>query len=464
MSDDWPTAGTLLASRYRLTTRLETGGMAEIWRADDELLGRPVALKLPTNLTSTAAELLQLAWKEARAGARLSHPHVAAVHDYTEAIRPDGSLAPFVVMELLAGETLAARLDRAVLPWREAATVAVAVADALAAAHATGVVHRDIKPGNVMLTPTGVKILDFGISAATGEPDDDETGRTFGTPAYVSPERLDGRPAEPATDVYGLGVLLYEMVTGDPPYPVDTWEELAVARRHPPAPLPETLPAPLRELVGNCLDEDPARRPGAGLVRDRLTALAPPARAASKGLTPGRFAAGRAPAHTVALTRPPRRRRRLRAALVGLAVAAGAGFVVLGAALRMDEPNAPAPPTVAAPRSPVPSAAAPSRTATSPRARRSTPPQAPLDLDAALRRVDTAVRDGRAAGEIRPDVATDLANLLRPLAGAAAADVADRVGDLRRKVTQRATEGSIDAGRADILQNRLTDLARAARA
>ncbi|RZU48656.1 serine/threonine-protein kinase [Krasilnikovia cinnamomea] len=456
MSDDWPTAGTLLASRYRLTTRLETGGMAEIWRADDELLGRPVALKLPTNLTSTAAELLQLAWKEARAGARLSHPNVAAVHDYTEAIRPDGSLAPFVVMELLAGETLAARLDRAVLPWREAATVAAAVADALAAAHATGVVHRDIKPGNVMLTPTGVKILDFGISAATGEPDDDESGRTFGTPAYVSPERLDGRPAQPATDVYGLGVLLYEMVTGDPPYPVDTWEELDAARRHPPAPLPETLPAPLRELVRQCLAEDPAQRPGAGPVRDRLIALAPPRRGGA-GSTGGGFAAGRAPARTVALTRPPRRRRPLRAALVGLAVAAGAGFVVLGAALRMDEPGPSAPPAVAAPPSPVPSA-------TSPRARRSTPPPTPLDLDAALRRVDTAVRDGRAAGQIRPDVATDLANLLRPLAGAAAGDVADRVADLRRKVTQRASEGAIAADRAEILQSRLTDLARAARA
>ncbi|GAB1691244.1 serine/threonine-protein kinase [Krasilnikovia sp. M28-CT-15] len=464
MSDDWPTAGTLLAARYRLTTRLETGGMAEIWRADDELLGRPVALKLPTNLTSTAAELLQLAWKEARAGARLSHPHVAAVHDYTEAIRPDGSIAPFVVMELLAGETLAARLDRAVLPWREAAAVAAAVADALVAAHATGVVHRDIKPGNVMLTPTGVKILDFGISAATGEPDDDETGRTFGTPAYVSPERLDGHPAQPATDVYGLGVLLYEMVTGDPPYPVDTWEELAAARRQPPAPLPATLPAPLRELVAQCLDEDPAQRPGAALVKDRLTALAPPEASTARSAPRG-FAAGRAAAHTVALTRPPGRRRPLRAAVAGVAVAAAAGLVVLGAALRRDEAGvSPPPPAVAAPQSSVPSNAAPSNAATSPRPRRSPPTPAPLDLDVALRRVGTAVRDGQAAGEIRPDVATDLTNLLRPLAGAAAGDVAGRIADLRRKVSQRAVEGAIATGRADVLQSRITDLARAARA
>ncbi|MET0496360.1 MAG: serine/threonine-protein kinase, partial [Actinoplanes sp.] len=216
MSDDWPSPGTLMAFRYRLITRLVAGAMAEVWRAKDELLDRPVALKLPTGA----------AWKEARMAARLSHPNIAAVHDYDEAVRPDGSVAPFMVMELLTGESLAARLERSPLSWQEAARIGTAVAQALGAAHDGGVVHRDVKPGNVMLTLTGVKILDFGISAATGDPDEDETGVTFGTPAYVAPERLDGKPAEPATDVYGLGVLLFEMVTGEPPYPVDTWEEL----------------------------------------------------------------------------------------------------------------------------------------------------------------------------------------------------------------------------------------------
>src|SRR5687768_14207727 len=134
MSDDWPAAGTLLAFRYRLVSRLETGGMAEIWHAQDELLARPVALKLPTGLDRARADVLQLAWREARMGARLSHPNIAAVHDYDEAVRPDGSVAPFVVMELLAGETLAARLERAPLPWREAATTGAAVAGALTAA------------------------------------------------------------------------------------------------------------------------------------------------------------------------------------------------------------------------------------------------------------------------------------------------------------------------------------------
>src|SRR6185295_8659597 len=167
MTENWPRAGTLLASRYLLVELLETGGMAEIWRARDEVLERAVALKLPTGLR---IDSLHLSWREAKMAARLSHPNIAAVHDYGEAPHPGGSVIPFVVMELLAGESLAARVERAPLDWREAAAVAAPVADALAAAHAAGVVHRDIKPGNVMLTPTGVKILDFGISAALGEP------------------------------------------------------------------------------------------------------------------------------------------------------------------------------------------------------------------------------------------------------------------------------------------------------
>ncbi|WP_213011785.1 serine/threonine-protein kinase, partial [Paractinoplanes toevensis] len=265
MSDDWPAAGTLLATRYRLVVLLETGGMAQVWRATDELLGRPVAIKLATGP--------QVAWREARMAAKLSHPNIAAVHDYREAVRDDGSVAPFVVMELLSGETVAARLERETFSWPEAARVGAAVADALAAAHDNGVVHRDIKPGNVMLTPTGVKILDFGISATAGEPDDDDTGATFGTPAYVAPERLDGMPAEPATDVYGLGVLLFEMVTGDPPYPVNTWEELDEARLSGPTTLPESLPADFRAVVDHCLEEAPADRPGADEIRFTLTAL-----------------------------------------------------------------------------------------------------------------------------------------------------------------------------------------------
>ncbi|MEU4222486.1 serine/threonine-protein kinase, partial [Actinoplanes sp. NPDC026623] len=316
MNVDWPPAGTLMASRYRLVSRLETGGMAQIWHADDELLDRPVALKLPAGLDPAGADVLHLAWKEARMAARLSHPNIAAVHDYNAAMRPEGYMAPFVVMELLAGESLAARLNRSSLPWQESAQIGVAVADALTAAHANGVVHRDIKPGNVMLTPTGVKILDFGISATTGEPDDDETGATFGTPAYVAPERLDGKPAEPATDVYGLGVLLYEMVTGQPPYPVDTWEELDAARTVPPRALPADLPAAFRDLVEACLREEPDRRPTAAHVRHGLATLTPP---------------------VPAPRRPVRRRLALFSGLTALVVSIIALFAALGSSRQMPD-------------------------------------------------------------------------------------------------------------------------------
>jgi hypothetical protein len=535
MSDDWPVAGTLLAFRYRLVSRLETGGMAEIWHAQDELLARPVALKLPTGLDRARSDVLQLAWREARMGARLSHPNIAAVHDYDEAVRPEGSVAPFVVMELLAGETLAARLVHGPLPWREAAGIGAAVAGALTAAHANGVVHRDVKPGNVMLTPTGVKILDFGISAVTGEPDDDETGATFGTPAYVAPERLDGKPAEPATDVYGLGVLLFEMVTGQPPYPVDTWEELAVARAGGAGALPATLPADFRELVARCLVDEPDRRPTAAEVGDVLTALAAPADRAAPGrhavpahlVAPGHPAAPGHPslpghpaapghqaadAHLVAPGRPaasglavggrlayqdrpgaaagapdaprqfalapgrrqvrdlgdpyrpgsgeaprPRRRRRrlvLWSGIVALAVSVLAVLVSLGSSRQTLDagrvPAAPPPPASPSPSVPAAAPATPRSTTVS--------PAAPLDVDVALARVRAAVEAGRAAGQIRPDVAVDLLNLLAALSRADAREAGDRVTELRRKLQDRVQEGSVTDARAEVLRDRLADL------
>ena len=453
MDDNWPQAGTLLSHRYRLAERLATGGMAEIWRADDELLGRAVALKLPT---PRAAEMLHQAWTEARTTARLSHPHIAAVHDYGESPRPDGSLAPFVVMELLDGESLAARLTGGPLPWTEAVRIGVQVASALAAAHAHSVVHRDIKPGNVMLTPTGTKILDFGISAVTGAPDDDETGATFGTPAYVAPERLDGRPAEPATDVYALGAVLVEMITGEPPYPVDTWEELAAARAAGPGELPDDVPGDLRDLVQRCLNDDPAKRPPADEVRDSLTALVrdeepapPPER--------GPFVAGRAPAHTVPIVRPAGRSAGRIAVVVALLAAAGVAVVIGSWSNPGDDERAepaPAPPATAT-ASPEPAV---TFTVTVEPSDSPQPAVSPKGLDAAVRDVTAAVEEGRSAGRIREDVAVDLLNLLQQLNDAPAAEIPGRVDALREKVRQRTGEDGLDAAQADVLQARLDEV------
>jgi len=483
MTDEWPSAGTLLATRYRLVCLLETGGMAQIWQAADELLGRPVAIKLPTGP--------QVAWREARMAAKLSHPGIAAVHDYREAVRADGTVAPFVVMELLAGETVAARLVRETFSWQEAARVGAAVADALASAHKGGVVHRDIKPGNVMLTPTGVKILDFGISATAGEPDDDDSGATFGTPAYVAPERMDGLPAEPATDVYGLGVLLFEMVTGQPPYPVETWEELEEAREKGPGTLPGTLPADFREVVERCLAEDPIDRPPADTIRFDLTALwladqpdadlesaeppAPPPAATIERprvaevvwpSPPDGYAAGRVSVDTLPMVerQQPRRRLALALALLALLVAAGGIYVVGNRSKEQTGATPPAPanratlfssvaPTTGAATTPPPSAPPPSRTPS---------PTPKLSFDDAVSRLRSAVEDGAAGGEIRGDVATDLLNLIRPLQTADGKDVDAQVATLRHKIVQRTVEGSLSEGRAAILKARLTDLDRAA--
>ncbi|MEU4423516.1 serine/threonine-protein kinase [Actinoplanes sp. NPDC024001] len=450
MHDVWPAPGVLLASRYRLVTLLETGGMAQVWRAVDELLDRPVAVKLPAGDTRAA----HLAWREARLAARLSHPGIAAVHDYREAVRPDGSVAPFVVMELLSGETVAARLVDGPIPWGEAVSIGTAVAAALAAAHAAGVVHRDIKPGNVMLCPDGVKLLDFGISAAAGEPDDDDTGATFGTPAYAAPERLDGKPAEPATDLYGLGVLLFEMVAGEPPYSVDTWEELAAAQATGPARLPETLPARLRDLIYECLADEPSHRPSAADARRKLSRLIPSTPARSTIPLP------EPPPTGLARVIPSAGRRGSTAGRVGAGVAlaaAIAAFLVLVNVVggpdggeEIAQPPASAPsvapttPTTPAPQPPVATTTTPATEAT-------------LTLDAALSRVRAAVERGEERGEIRPDVALDFMNLLRQIDGSDV-DVDQQVDLISGKVRQRLGEGALTEAQASTLQSRLKDV------
>ncbi|WP_089294272.1 serine/threonine-protein kinase [Actinoplanes regularis] len=463
MHDVWPAPGALLVSRYRLVTLLETGGMAQVWQATDDLLDRPVAVKLPAGDIRAA----HLAWREARLAARLSHPGIAAVHDYREAVRPDGSVVPFVVMELLAGETVAARLCDGPIPWPAAAAVGAAVAGALAAAHAAGVVHRDIKPGNVMLCEGGVKLLDFGISAAAGEPDDDDTGATFGTPAYAAPERLDGKPAEPATDLYGLGVLLFEMVDGEPPYSVDTWEELALARQAGPTTLPRGLPGPLTELIHRCLDDDPERRPSAAEAWKALTELAPSQNKRTPTVPlPGARPTGHA---RVPAVEPPGPITRGRKIAVGAAVAATAiGFLALVHVVSQSGDDLTQPPVVpsAAPSATAfaqpPSAPAVEKATVSPSVKRTTAsPTVTLTVDAALTRVRTAIDQGERAGDLRPDVAQDFRNLLGQLSIQDNPDIRGQVDLLRKKIRQRLSEGGITADRAAVLQGRLDDLARA---
>jgi serine/threonine-protein kinase len=258
----------LLGGRYQLVQRIGVGGMAEVWRGHDRVLDRPVAVKIMAPaLEGTLGDVsgVDLIRTEARAAARLAHPNVANVHDFGTSPAP-GRDMPYIVMELVEGQTLGDHLAAGPLDWRIAVRICAEVAAALAAAHAEHVVHRDIKPANVMLTPSGAKVLDFGIAAAAGSPDPDPDGPVMGTPAYVAPERFEGLPATPATDMFALGVLLYHCLAGRLPWYADTNTELIHAQRfRPPDPLPpiDDLPAEVLDLCSRCLDTDPRERPTA---------------------------------------------------------------------------------------------------------------------------------------------------------------------------------------------------------
>ncbi|SCF11210.1 serine/threonine-protein kinase [Micromonospora mirobrigensis] len=448
-------AGSLLARRYRLIDQVGAGGMSVIWRARDEVLDRVVALKVLAPSLAADARFRDMVREEARSAAQLVHPHVTSVHDYGEALAPDGSITSFVVMELLAGEALERRLAEGPLPWPAAVELAAQVAEALAAAHRLGIVHRDITPGNVMLTSVGAKVLDFGIATQVGAPDDDEDGGTFGTPAYVAPERLDGVPAQPATDVYSLGVLLYQTLTGRLPYPADTWEQLATAleRGAPAPPVVPGLPPAVAQVCARCLARDPHDRPTARQVaaalRDQLlpadpqaaTMLAPTVTLPLVPRPAGEPAAGPAPG-----------RRWERPALV--TAAALAVVVALAVpALRPDRSPplvaptvAPAPTSVAPTTTPPRPAPAPSRTTGRPAAPSTAAPQPGESLIEVAARVEGLIGDGVSAGDIRSDVGLDLRNELRNLTAAAGdgrGDLATPVARLREKVTVRLREGAI---------------------
>ena len=271
--------------RYRLVRRIATGGMGEVWQADDTVLGRRVALKLLVEELAADDRATRRFVREARATARLAHPNVARVFDFGR----DGG-APFLVMELLEGETLAARLASGPLGPAEAARVAAAVADALEAAHQLGIVHRDVKPSNVMLTRDGeVKVLDFGIAAAADETHSTTGSGLYATVAYVSPERVAGEPATPASDVYSLGAVLYELLCGRPPFSGPSPALVARAHLHdqpvPVRQLAPWVPARLAEACQAALAKDPARRPSsaASLAIRLRAAVAAPAAAEEAG-------------------------------------------------------------------------------------------------------------------------------------------------------------------------------------
>ena len=334
------TAGTRLGP-YEILSLIDAGGMGEIYRARDSRLGRVVAIKVPPERLLCDTEALARFEREARAVAALTHPNILDIHDIGTV---DG--VTFIVTELLEGESLGKRLKRGPLPWRSALDIGLAIADGLAAAHGCGVVHRDLKPDNIFLSlDERVKILDFGLAQREAEKSEDSASRTpastatgilVGTAGYISPEQVQGKRADERSDIFALGCILYEAVTGHRAFTGDTAAEALVAtlKEEPcdPADLVD-VPEDVRMLILRSLAKKPERRFQS--ARDLAFAL----QAARMAVRPTPVPASD-PAATTVVIRPRRRWWRRRGAVLLLAAAvlaaAAAAFYARTAGGRLD--------------------------------------------------------------------------------------------------------------------------------
>ena len=380
------------ARRYRLDGRIATGGMGEVWRATDTRLGRTVAVKLLKNEYADDETFRSRFTSEAQHAAALHHPGVAAVYDYGESVAA-GDPRPYLVMELVDGEPLSALIQpgRPIDPDVTRDLMAQA-ADAIGAAHAAGIVHRDVKPANLLVTPDRrVKITDFGIARAAEGMALTQTGQVMGTPQYLSPEQAQGGTATPASDVYSLGVVAFECLTSRRPFTGDTPVATALAHLRDPVPeLPSDVPAVLAAVVRRALAKDPEQRfPDATALasafRDPATVAMAPAAAAAVAAPATRVMTGVTPAPAVPPVPPPPedrdRRRTPPWPWILLALVVLAAIVVLALLAGGDEADPePRSRTPRTSQSPEPTTSAPE---TSPTAPVSSPAAEPdtFDLD-----------------------------------------------------------------------------------
>lgn len=431
-----PRPGVLLNDRYRLLGAIGAGGMATVWAADDEVLGRRVAVKLAA--TREDADLGARLRHEARTAAKLRHDDIVRIYDYGEDTLDAGEdPVPFIVMELLSGRTLHERLASGAPPLEEGVAICTRVAAAVAAAHRAGVVHRDINPRNIMLTADGVTVLDFGISFTQGARTSD--GSVLGTRGYVAPEVLRGRASDKPADVYALGVLIDTVIAPSDPT--------------------------VRDIVARCTARDPARRPSASAVARLLRSRHPGADrwawfgTAEQSGWSARLRGGAATTRFNPIT--PRavalatRRVRVRPRTAARA-AIGAGIVacfLLGAALAnpqaapigravpLAERSAPADIPAAVPTPSPGHDSAPELDSV---------PGSDLPVGTALDATVELVDDGEADGRVRSDVALDLRQVIEGLRDGTAGP--EEIAALREKVELRAAEdGALDPEHARLI-------------
>jgi serine/threonine-protein kinase len=339
--------GGMLGFRYQLEQQVGTGGYSEVWRAHDTVLDRPVAIKMLHDHRARSDETLVRFRNEAQLAGRLSHVNVARVYDFCES---QGGVPPYLVMELIDGPSLAQVIDHGPLHPARAMDVLAQAADGLQAAHAAGLVHRDVKPANLMLAPGGVvKITDFGLSHALGSAPITGTGLLIGTPSYFAPERAGGARATPAGDLYSLGVVGYECLAGDVPFTGTPLEVASAHRELAFPPLPGSVPPAVAAFIARLTAKDPAARPAsaelaareAAGLRDELMGWQP---AGPDPLLAAPPVAADVPRparadHPTLVTelppatgQPPRRRHR-RGALIAACVVAAVVAVAVGIAL-----------------------------------------------------------------------------------------------------------------------------------
>jgi serine/threonine-protein kinase len=277
--------GIVLGDRYLLDSRIAAGGMGQVWLAADQVLGRLVAVKLLRPEYAEHPETLERFRAEARHAGVLNHPHIAQVYDYGPlhgsrgaafpADRPAPSREPYLVMEYVNGPSLAEVIEREALSVDFTCDIIAQAAAGLDAAHRAGLVHRDVKPGNLLLTSDRrIKVTDFGIAHAAGSAPITAPGIVMGTSLYMAPERIAGGPGTPASDLYSLGIVMWECLTGHPPFRGASPDVMAAHLHRALPPLPAWVPAPVYELVARLTAKDPGYRlSDAGLLAAQLRSL-----------------------------------------------------------------------------------------------------------------------------------------------------------------------------------------------